>query len=94
VLESLRPISDVQKQKQKENDDLGNGNRESTAAQRTLYVKLNNEDSPEYERLKLIHMMIIHFNDTKKSVGAKCIIHEAFLEELKAMLGAGNVVIR
>jgi hypothetical protein len=38
--------------------------------------------------------MVIHFEDTKKSVGAKCIIHEAFLGELNAMLGTGNVIIR
>ncbi|MCL2425643.1 MAG: DNA polymerase III subunit alpha [Oscillospiraceae bacterium] len=68
---------------------------------KTLYVKLRSEDSPEYERLKKVHMMfpgnqrmVIHFSDTKKNVGAKCVIHDAFIEELRSMLGENNVVIR
>jgi len=70
-------------------------------ADKTLYVKLRSEDSVEYERLKLVHMMfpgnqrmVIHFGDTKKNVGAKCVIHDAFLEELCLMLGDNNVVVR
>jgi len=68
---------------------------------KTLYVKLSSENGSQYERLKLVHtmfpgsqQMIIHFEDTKKNVGAKCIIHEAFLEELNTMLGEKNVVVR
>jgi DNA polymerase-3 subunit alpha len=67
----------------------------------TLYVKLQSESCPEYERLKLIHMMfpgssrmVIHFSETKKSVGAKCLIHDALVNELSEMLGAENVVVR
>jgi DNA polymerase-3 subunit alpha len=104
VLESLRPISDIKQmtndKAQIKNEDLDNGQNENRA-QRTLFVKLGSEEDPEYEHLKLVHMMfpgnermIIHFNDTKKNVGAKCIIHEAFLGELNTMLGAGNVIIR
>jgi DNA polymerase-3 subunit alpha len=68
---------------------------------KTLFVKIQNEGSAEYERLKLIHMMfpgrarmVIHFCDTNKSVGATCVIHEALVSELREMLGAGNVVVR
>ena len=67
----------------------------------TLYVKLPNESGAEYERLKLIHMMfpgkqrmIIHFSDTKKNLGAKCIIHPALTQELREMLGEKNVVVK
>jgi hypothetical protein len=38
--------------------------------------------------------MVIHFGDTKKNVGAKCVIHDAFLSELCSMLGENNVVVR
>ena len=69
--------------------------------ERTLFVKLRSEDSPEYERLKLIHMMfpgrermVIHFSDIKKSVGAKCVIHDALVAELREMLGAENVIVK
>ena len=68
---------------------------------RTLFIKLRSADSPEYERLKLVHMMfpgrermVIYFGDTKKTVGAKCIIHDAFIRELGEMLGLENVVVR
>jgi len=68
---------------------------------KTLYVKLRSEDCPEYEHLKRVHMMfpgnqrmIIHFGDTKKNVGAKCVIHDALIEELRSMLGDNNVVVR
>jgi len=70
-------------------------------ADATLYVKISGENSPEYDRLKLIHIMfpgkqrmIIHFNDTKKNLGAKCIIHPALITELKEMLGEENVVVK
>jgi len=89
VLDNLRPISDAE-------------NLTPVAENsKTLYIKLKSEDSPEYDRLKLVHMMfpgsermVIHFGDTKKNVGAKCNIHDAFLTELSSMLGESNVVVR
>jgi len=38
--------------------------------------------------------MVIHFEDTKKSLGTKCLIHEALIKELREMLGAENVVVK
>jgi DNA polymerase-3 subunit alpha len=94
VLDMLRPISDAT------NPGLKDSNAASVQG-KTLYVKLCGEDGPEYERLKLVLMMfpgrermVIHFEDTKKSVGAKCIIHDAFVQELREMLGEKNVVIK
>jgi DNA polymerase-3 subunit alpha len=90
VLDKLLPITDAL-QKSPSHPML----------EKTLYVKLNSEDSPEYERLKLVHMMfpgrdrmVIHFEDSKKNVGAKCIIHDAFLAELEEMLGKNSVVVK
>jgi len=67
----------------------------------TLFIKLPSEDSPVYKRLKLVHMMfpgrqsmVIYFDDTKKKLGARCIIHEAFVKELTEMLGSENVVLK
>jgi DNA polymerase-3 subunit alpha len=67
----------------------------------SLYVKLKSADSPEYERLKLILVMfpgrenlVLYFSDTKKRLGAKCVIHPALLQELKQMLGEENVVVK
>jgi len=111
VLDMLRPISDVTQvtndkgQRTKGNGKLtmDNGQLENGDGQmgKTLFVKLRGEGSPEYEQLKLVHMMfpgrermVIHFEDTKKNVGAKCIIHDAFVDELRLMLGENNVVVR
>jgi DNA polymerase-3 subunit alpha len=82
--------------------DLGTAKKNPAPQQeKTLYVKLRSEDSPEYERLKLVHIMfpgrermVIHFSDTKKNVGAKCIIHDALLGDLREMLGEENVVVK
>ena len=130
VLETLRPIADVERMAQNAprapnavsapsaprapnaaSEDRGKGNEENrgTAAidegdgghERTLFVKMGSESSPEYARLKLIHIMfpgrermVIHFSDTKKNVSAKCVIHEALVCELREMLGDGNVVVK
>ena len=107
VLDTLRPITDAESltapKQGAGSREQGTRSREQEAgfAQRTLFVKLESEDCPEYERLKLVHMMfpgnermVIHFEDIKKNVGAKCTIHEALLEELKTMLGDENVIVR
>ena len=71
------------------------------AIEKKLFVKLKSEQSPEYERLKLVHMMfpgreqlVVQFDDTKKVFGSKCIIHDAFVRELRVMLGEENVVVK
>ena len=74
---------------------------EGSKTEKKLFVKFQNMDSPEYERLKLILIMfpgreqlVIHFEDTKKNIGAKCVIHDALVRELREMVGEENVVIR
>jgi DNA polymerase-3 subunit alpha len=98
VLDMLRPISDATNPEIAR--EMKDGNAVPTQG-KTLYVKLSGEGNAEYERLKLVHMMfpgrermVIHFEDTKKSVGTKCIIHDAFIQELREMLGEKNVVIK
>jgi len=104
VVDSLRPITDTLLRERSE-EVLHTGGiapqGSVNIAEQTLYVKLNKEDSPEYGRLKLVHMMfpgkqrmVIHFSDTKKTLGAKCIIHNAFVQDLQEMLGEKNVVVK
>jgi len=95
VLDMLRPITDATSLPPE------NAKKPGSRSERTLYIKLNSEDSTEYERLKLVHkmfpgkeQMVVHFEDVKKSIGAKCIIHDAFLTELREMLGENNVVVK
>jgi len=115
VLDALRPITDAEsltapvkgkryiEQEYNGSSEYGREGRDqgSNPNGRTLFVKLSSEESPEYDRLKLVHMMfpgnermVIHFTDTKKNVGAKCTIHNALLEELRSMLGDADVVVR
>jgi hypothetical protein len=79
---------------------VGNGGAGSEQG-KTLFIKLRSEDCPEYDRLKLIHMMfpghsrmVIHFSDTRKNVATSCVIHDALVRELSGMLGEENVVVR
>ena len=66
-----------------------------------LYVKLPRRDCPEFDRIeKLLIMfpgdeqMVLYFEDTKKRLGANCIIHDAFIQELVEMLGSGSVIVK
>jgi len=105
VLDMLRPITDLNNMTAYPKETFS-GNRNGSGSKngnggKTLYVKINSETSPQYERLKQIHMMfpghermVIHFEDSKKNVGAGCVIHEAFINELNTMLGSENIVIR
>ena len=68
--------------------------------ERKLYVKLSSA-GPAVERLeKLLIMfpgnsqMVLYFEDTKKKMGARCVIHEALIEELGEMFGSENVVVK
>ncbi|MGM9614861.1 MAG: DNA polymerase III subunit alpha [Oscillospiraceae bacterium] len=68
---------------------------------RTLWVKLPSRDDPAFHRIELIltmfpgiEPMVVYFADTKKRLGARCVIHPALVEELREMLGADNVVIQ
>lgn len=68
--------------------------------ERKLYVRLKSENDPAFERIKLImimfpgtEQMVIYFEDTKRRVGKRCIIHSALVDELREMLGEENVVV-
>ena len=106
VLDRLCPIEDALKTPaQSVSADAGANVKQnkvqSVSQDKTLYVKLSSEESPEYERLKNVHMMfpghdrmVVHFNNVKKTVGAKCLIHDAFVSELSQMLGENNVIVK
>ena len=66
-----------------------------------LWVKLPSESDPAFHRIQLLlemfpgtQQMIIYFEDTKKRVGARCVIHDALTAELEQMLGDKNVVVK
>jgi DNA polymerase-3 subunit alpha len=65
-----------------------------------LYVRFESAGDPMYERLRQILIMfpgqeqlVICFDDTKKRLGAKCVVHDALIKELTEMLGEKNVAV-
>ena len=109
VADMLRPISDITapgtRNPEYPNNSTSAPNeavqKNGAVPGKRLFVKLQSEDCFQYERLKLVltmfpgrEQMVIHFDDTKKNIGTKCIIHDALVRELHEMLGAENVVVR
>ncbi len=91
VVETLRPMTDIEPL-----------NRETKPAEeKTLWVKLPSKDDPRLKKIEKIlvmfegeERMIIYCEDTKKRIGARCMIHDSLVKELKEMLGVENVVVK
>ncbi|MGI5977906.1 MAG: DNA polymerase III subunit alpha [Oscillospiraceae bacterium] len=88
IVESLRPLGDAELP------------GEDTKPQ-TLWLRVPSKDDPRMHRVELIHIMfegdermIVYCEDTKKKYTTGCIIHEAFVNELREMFGAENVVVK
>lgn len=91
VVDAIRPLSDL--------DPMPG--EEAPPAERKLYVRVPGENHPACERLKLIlvmfpgnDQMVLYFEDSKKKRGARCVIHDALLQELCEMFGKDNVVVK
>ena len=89
MADNIRPISDI--------DMLKTGPEK----EKKLWVKLPSRYDPAMKRIELIltmfpgtQQMIIWCEREKKRIGAKCLIHEGLVLELKEMLGDENVVVR
>ncbi|MDR0491943.1 MAG: DNA polymerase III subunit alpha [Oscillospiraceae bacterium] len=97
VINTLYPMTDAGLPQ----EGCNPGAAQEKAPGNTLFVKLQSADCPEYERLKLVlgmfpgrERMVIHFSDTRKTVGTNCIIHNALVSEMREMLGEQNVVFQ
>ena len=91
MVDSIRPISDV--------DALGAS--VPPPAEKKLWVKLKSQDDPELKRIRLLltmfpgnQQMILYCQAENKRIGAKCLIHEGLVAELKEQLGEANVVVK
>ena len=96
MVDSIRPISDLQ---------LPGGQNAPAAAEpekeKKLWVKVSGMNDPMLKRIQLIltmfpgqQQMIIYCQAEKKRMGARCLIHEGLVEELKERLGSENVVVK
>ena len=66
-----------------------------------LFIRVPSEDDPVLKRISLIltmfpgsRQMIIWCEKEKKRLGARCLIHEGLVLELKELLGEENVVVK
>ena len=99
MVDSIRPLSDL--------DVPGRTAVSSPPAAtpdgkpRTLYVRIPGADHPLCRRVKLLLTMfpgneriVLYMEDTKKRLGAPCLIHPAFVAELEEQCGKENVVVK
>ncbi|MCD7845911.1 MAG: OB-fold nucleic acid binding domain-containing protein, partial [Oscillospiraceae bacterium] len=75
--------------------------REEPPQRRTLWVKLPAREEQALHRIELVltmfpgtDPMVIYFADTKKRLGARCLIHPALVEDLQERFGAENVIVK
>ena len=68
---------------------------------KTLWVRLPSRTAPVFRRIELIltmfpgtEPMVVYFEDSRKKMGARCVIHPALVEELQELLGPENVVVK
>ena len=68
---------------------------------RTVFVRLPGREHPLFRRVELLlsmfpgnERMVVYFEDTKKKLGADCLIHEALVAELREKCGEENVVVK
>ena len=104
MVENLRPLSELgadMSEKELEKDMRRPAAPALPQAEKKLYVKLPSAEHPSLKRIELILTMfpgqgqlVIWCEKEKKRIGARCLIHEALVDELSEMLGEENVVIK
>ncbi len=90
LVDTIRPLSD--------HDPMPG---ETVPEEKTLHIKVPDQDDPVMERIKLIltmfpgnQQLVVHYAACKKRQRLRCIIHEALIRELEEMLGTENVVLK
>ena len=91
MVDSVRPLSDAS----------APGESAPPQPEQKLWVKLQSREDPLMRRISLIltmfpgeGQMIIWCEKEKKRIGARCLIHESLIAELKELLGDENVVMK
>ena len=73
----------------------------SQTAEQKLYLRLKSREDPELRHIELLltmfpgnQQLVIWCEKEKKRIGARCLIHEGLLLELRELLGEENVVLK
>ena len=103
MVDTIRPISDADAVRSAPEGAQGNAARRTPGgyAGMKLWVKLPSADDARMKRIELIlemfpgtQQLVIYCEREKKKLTARCLIHDALIDELKEMLGDENVVVR
>ena len=96
VINRARPISDFS-----DNPVPDEPPTTSEVLRGTLYLKLPTEDGPLFRKIRAILNMfpgdsrtVVFFEDTRVRRGTGCVLDSRMLQELKNVLGEGNVVVK
>ena len=91
MVDSIRPLT----------DPVAAAKTEPAGAEQKLWVRLPSREDPRLDRIKLVlsffpgeNQIILYFEDCKRRVGSRCLIHPALVAELKERLGPENVVVK
>ena len=91
MVDSIRPLSDLN----------ALGTQAPPPKEQKLWVKLPSRYDPAMKRIELILTMfpgnqqiILWCEREQKRIGARCLIHEGLLLELREMLGEENVIVK
>lgn len=103
MVDSIRPLSEVDgaAPPAPQTTRTAPPSRETQQKEQKLYVKLPSRFDPALKRIELIltmfpgrQQMVIWCEREQQRIGARCLIHEGLILELREMLGEENVVLR
>ena len=86
MVDSIRPLDDL-------DQPQGGG--------KTLYLRLPSREDPRLRKVRLALSFfpgesqgVLYFEDCKKRIGSRCLIHPALIQDLTERLGQENVVVK
>ena len=101
MVDSIRPLTDLDAVAGTSVSGMNKKTTATAAPEKKLWVKVPGQDHPALERIGLIltmfpgtQQMVIWCEKEKKRIGAKCLIHEGLILELREMLGESQVVVK
>ena len=97
MADSIQPLSELTEKHARPAEAAPAAQQE----EKTLWVKIPSRDDPLFEHIRLLLTMfpgdgrlILYCEKEKKKVGARCLHHEALIDELCELCGADSVKIR
>ena len=101
VVNRARPMEDFAQEAVEEEEEEEEEVSPPVIQTGTLYLRLPDERQPLFGKIKAIlnmfpgdNSVVLYFADTGNRRGGKCALYQTMLQELKAVLGEENVVLK